>query len=138
MDPGQILIIDDDEISRYLLKGVLGASGYRVSEARGGSEGLRLARESKPDLIILDLSMPDLSGFEVLDQLKMDAKTQQIPVVIYTSQRLESGERERLQAAADIVPKETQSRELTGARFAEALARAGLLTKATAPDGVGV
>jgi len=70
--------------------------------------------------------------------LKRDPETLQIPVVIYTSQRLESGERERLQAAADIVPKETQSRELTEARFAEALARAGLHTKATAPDGVGV
>jgi len=135
---GQILIIDDDEISRYLLKGVLGAGGYRLLEARGGNEGLRLAKEIKPDLIILDLSMPDLSGFEVLDLLKRDPETLQIPVVIYTSQRLESGERERLQAAADIVPKETQSRELTEARFAEALERAGLHTKTTAPDGVGV
>jgi signal transduction histidine kinase/CheY-like chemotaxis protein len=135
---GHILIIDDDEISRYLLKGVLGASGYRLLEARGGNEGVRLAKEMKPDLIILDLSMPDLSGFEVLDLLKRDPETLQIPVVIYTSQRLESGERERLQAAADIVPKETQSRELTEARFAEALARAGLQIKATAPDGVGV
>ena len=135
---GQILIIDDDEISRYLLKGVLGNGGYRLLEARGGNEGLRFAKESKPDLIILDLSMPDLSGFEVLDQLKMDPKTQQIPVVIYTSQRLESGERERLQAAADIVPKETQSRELTEARFAEALARAGVHMKVKATDGVGV
>jgi signal transduction histidine kinase/CheY-like chemotaxis protein len=137
-DHGQILVIDDDEISRYLLKGVLGASGYRLLEARGGNEGVRLAKEIKPDLIILDLSMPDLSGFEVLDLLKRDPETLQIPVVIYTSQRLESGERERLQAAADIVPKETQSRELTEARFAEALARAGLHTKATTPDGVGV
>src|ERR1700691_447076 len=135
---GQILIIDDDEISRYLLKGVLGNGGYRLLEARGGNEGLRFAKESKPDLIILDLSMPDLSGFEVLDQLKMDPKTQQIPVVIYTSQRLESGERERLQAGADIVPKETQSRELTEARFAEALARAGVHMKVKATDGVGV
>jgi signal transduction histidine kinase/DNA-binding response OmpR family regulator len=135
---GQILIIDDDEISRYLLKGVLGNGGYRLLEARGGNEGLRLAKESKPDLIILDLSMPDLSGFEVLDQLKMDPKTQQIPVVIYTSQRLDSEERARLQAAADIVPKETQSRELTEARFAEALARAGVHMKVKAPDGVGV
>jgi hypothetical protein len=68
----------------------------------------------------------------------MDPKTQQIPVVIYTSQRLESGERERLQAAADIVPKETQSRELTEARFAEALARAGVHIKLKISDGVGV
>ena len=135
---GQILIIDDDEISRYLLKGVLGNGGYRLLEARGGNEGLRLAKESKPDLIILDLSMPDLSGFEVLDQLKMDPETQKIPVVIYTSQRLDSKERARLQAAADIVPKEAQSRELTEARFAEALARAGVPIKVKAPDGVGV
>lgn len=127
-DHGQILIIDDDEISRYLLKSVLGSSGYRLLEARGGNEGLRVANESKPDLIILDLSMPDVSGFEVLDALKNNAETRQIPVVIYTSQRLESQERERLQAAVDIVPKETQSRELTEIRFMEALARAGLHT----------
>lgn len=134
---GQILIIDDDEISRYLLKGVLASGSYRLMEARGGNEGLRFARENKPDLIILDLSMPDLSGFEVLDQLKRDPETQHIPVVIYTSQRLESGERERLQAAADIVPKETQSRELTEARFAEALLRAGLRAKTRVSNSVG-
>lgn len=133
----QILIIDDDEISRYLLKGVLGSRGYRLFEARGGVEGLRFAKEKKPSLIILDLSMPDLSGFEVLEYLKADPDTQQIPVVIYTSQRLESAERERLHAAADIVPKETQSRELTEARFAEALARAGLHTKSPAASAVG-
>jgi signal transduction histidine kinase/DNA-binding response OmpR family regulator len=137
-DRGQILIVDDDEISRYLLKGILGSIGYRLLEARGGNEGLRLARESKPDLIILDLSMPDLSGFEVLEALKSDPETRQIPVVIYTSQRLESEERERLQDAVDIVPKETQSRELTEARFTEALERAGLHAKTRASDGVAV
>jgi CheY-like chemotaxis protein len=94
---------------------------------------LRIARDCRPDLIILDLSMPDLSGFEVLDMLKRDPETQRIPVVIYTSQRLESQERERLQAAVDIVPKETQSRELTEIRFTEALARAGLRTRGLKP-----
>ena len=82
--------------------------------------------------------MPDLTGFEVLDALKSNPETQQIPVVIYTSQRLESQERERLQAAVDIVPKETQSRELTEIRFTEALARAGLQAKARASDSVHV
>jgi signal transduction histidine kinase/CheY-like chemotaxis protein len=137
-DHGQILLIDDDEISRYLLKSILGTGVYRLAEARGGVEGLRLAKEIKPRLIILDLSMPDLSGYEVLDQLKTDPETQPIPVVIYTSQRLESVERERLHAAADIVPKETQSRELTEARFAEALTRAGLHPKLRSLDGVVV
>jgi hypothetical protein len=58
--------------------------------------------------------------------------------VIYTSQTLDSEERARLQAAVDIVPKETQSRELTETRFTEALARAGLHTKSRASDGVAV
>ena len=69
-DEGQILMIDDDEIARYLLRGLLSGSGHRLLEAHGGVEGLRLARLSKPNLIILDLSMPDLSGFEVLEALK--------------------------------------------------------------------
>jgi CheY-like chemotaxis protein len=123
---GKILIIDDDEVSRYLLKGLLSNSGYRLLEARGGTEGLRLARESKPELVILDLSMPDLSGFEVLDRLKGDPETSEIPVVIHTSRTLDNGERSLLRAAVDIVPKEAESREVAGVRLAEALERAGL------------
>ena len=67
---GQILMVDDDEIARYLLRGLLAGSGHRLLEAQGGVEGLRVARLSKPNLIILDLSMPDLSGFEVLETLE--------------------------------------------------------------------
>ncbi len=122
----QILIVDDDEVSRYLLKGALSHSGYRLLEAHGGNEGLRLAREAKPKAIILDLAMPDLSGFEVLELLKSDPQTRQIPVVIHTSQELGSHDRALLQAAVDIVPKQGGSRELTSARIAEALTRAGL------------
>jgi signal transduction histidine kinase/DNA-binding response OmpR family regulator len=123
---GKILIVDDDEISRYLLKGLLADRGYRLLEAHGGNEGLRLARESRPNLIVLDLSMPDLDGFEVLDSLKRDLGTKDIPVVIYTSQVLESRDRARLHDALDIIPKEAGSRERAGARFAEVLAKMGL------------
>lgn len=121
-----ILIVDDDEVSRYLLKGALANTGYRVLEAHGGREGLELARETKPRLIILDLAMPDLNGFEVLDVLKQDPRTRDIPVVIHTSQELDSNERELLHAAVDVVPKANGSRELTVIRIAEALGRAGL------------
>jgi CheY-like chemotaxis protein len=122
----QILIVDDDEISRYLVKGLLANRGYRLLEAQGGSEGLRLARENQPQLIVLDLSMPDLNGFQVLDSLKNDSATKDIPVVIYTSQTLESQDRARLREAVDIIPKALDSREQAGARFTEALGRAGL------------
>ena len=128
------MIVDDDEISRYLVKGVLGGKGYRLVEARSGNEGLKLAREISPDLIVLDLSMPDVSGFEVLEALKQDSATRDIPVVIYTSQVLKSHERERLHAAVDIVPKETKSREAAETRFAEALSRAGLRNKSSANE----
>jgi CheY-like chemotaxis protein len=121
-----LLIVDDDDISRYLVKSLLGNNGYLLLEADRGTEALRLAREGRPDLIVLDLSMPDMSGFEVLDALKADSTTREIPVVIYTSQILTGPERERLEAAVDVVPKETVSREKAGARFAEALARGGL------------
>jgi signal transduction histidine kinase/CheY-like chemotaxis protein len=121
-----ILIIDDDEVSRYLLKGALANSGYRLLEAHGGKEGLRLAHEGKPKAIILDLSMPDLSGFEVLGMLKSDPETQKIPVIIHTSQQLGSEDRVLLKAAVDIVSKETGSRDVAGSRIAKALGRAGL------------
>jgi CheY-like chemotaxis protein len=134
----QILVVDDDEISRYLLRGLLSTGGWRLLEASGGVEGLKLARQTKPSLIILDLSMPDLSGFEVLDALKRDADTRTIPVVIYTSQALDSEERARLEAAVDIVPKDTTSRESAEARFSEALTRAGLQMKASSSAEVRV
>jgi CheY-like chemotaxis protein len=124
-------MVDDDDIARYLLRGLFASSGYRFMEANGGIEGLRVARKSKPNLIILDLQMPDMSGFEVLDALKRDPETREIPVVIYTSHVLDSEERARLQAAVDIVPKESRSREAAEARFSEALSRAGLQAKLT-------
>jgi len=123
---GKILIVDDDEISRYLVKGLLANRGYRLLEAPGGNEGLRMARESRPNLIVLDLHMPDLDGFAVLDTLKRDVGTKDIPVVIYTSQELARIDRARLHQALDIIPKESESRESAGARFAEILAKAGL------------
>ncbi len=135
---GQILMVDDDEIARYLLQGLLSGSGHRLLEAQGGVEGLRVARLSKPNLIILDLSMPDLSGFEVLETLKRDPETREIPVVIYTSQSLDSEERARLQEAVDIVPKGASSREAAETRFAEAMVRAGLQIKLNASSEVRV
>lgn len=126
---GKILIVDDDEISRYLVRGLLANRGYRLLEAQGGNEGLRLARESRPNLIVLDLRMPDLDGYTVLDTLKNDSDTKDIPVVIYTSQALERPERQRLHQALDIIPKAIESRESAGARFAEVLVKAGLELK---------
>ncbi len=121
----QVLIIDDDEVTRYLLKTILGPAEFRFSEAGGGIEGLRRADEGKPDLVILDLAMPDLSGFEVLSRLKENPRTADIPVIIHTSKILDSNERSLLSSAVAVISKEPRSRELSLAHFADAFNRAG-------------
>jgi CheY-like chemotaxis protein len=104
----------------------LANSGYSLLEASGGKEGIRMAKEMVPSVIMLDISMPDLGGFEVLAILKKAPETTQIPVIIHTSQDLREERREQLKTAADIVPKEAGSREIAEVRIAEALSRAGL------------
>jgi len=108
----RVLIIDDNEIERYALRQFLSTSRYEVIEATGGYEGLRLARQAHPDVIFLDLMMPDVHGFEVLKMLKAIEDTRRIPVVVFTSQRLESAEeRERAAGADALLMKSDLSRD---------------------------
>src|SRR5262249_38398322 len=78
----RLLLIDDEESARYLIKKMLGRSPWLVDEAAGGAEGISKARESRPNLILLDLKMPGLSGFETLSRLKSDPLTSETPVVV--------------------------------------------------------
>jgi signal transduction histidine kinase len=108
----KLLLIDDDESARYLLKKMLGRLQWPVDEAASGEEGIRQAREARPNLILLDLKMPGLSGFETLSRLKSDPLTKETPVVIVTSQTLTSVEREELMTRAHaILSKEGLSQE---------------------------
>jgi len=120
----RILVIDDDTASRYVLRRWLGER-YRVEEADSGVEGLRLAL-TLPDAIFLDVVMPDLTGFEVLEKLKADATTQKIPIVVYTALVLGTSDRARLAAASAILRKSTASRVADRAAIEEALVGAGL------------
>jgi signal transduction histidine kinase/CheY-like chemotaxis protein len=123
-----ILVVDDDEIARYILRGLLDGSRFAILEATGGEEGLRRAREDRPRVIFLDLAMPDLSGFEVLDRLKADPVTRDIPVVVYTSRVLDDEETARLAAkTVAILSKEVGgSREAATRAVRDALEKAGL------------
>lgn len=108
----RVLIIDDNEIERYALRQFLSTSRYEVIEATGGYDGLRLARQAHPDVIFLDLMMPDVHGFEVLKMLKAIEDTRHIPVVLFTSQQLESeDDRERAAAADALLTKSELSRD---------------------------
>ena len=92
-----ILIVDDNDQNRRLARDVLEFAGFRTLEAEGGVEGLSLAVEHRPDLILLDIRMPDMEGTEVLRKLKEDARAATIRVVALTSSSMK-GDRERFLA----------------------------------------
>jgi signal transduction histidine kinase/CheY-like chemotaxis protein len=122
-----ILLIDDEASSRYVVKSVLLETGYEIAEAGGGIEGLRVARELQPAMIVLDLVMHDLDGFEVLQRLRADALTKNIPVVIHTSRQLGKEDEARLSGAVEVIPKSVMtSREAALSVFSNACRRAGL------------
>jgi signal transduction histidine kinase/CheY-like chemotaxis protein len=92
-----VLVIDDEVANIRLVKRVLeGDAHYRVLEAQGGREGLEVVQTLHPDIIVLDLMMPEVDGFDVLSALKSDAETRDIPVVVVTAKDLTDEDRERL------------------------------------------
>ncbi|MFC1621690.1 response regulator transcription factor [Candidatus Omnitrophota bacterium] len=84
-DKKRILIVDDEDDLRNMLKFRLEATGYTVLEASDGQEGLDMARAQKPDMIILDLMLPKMDGFKVCRMLKFDKIYKNIPVVMLTA-----------------------------------------------------
>lgn len=93
----EVLVIDDDDASRYVLSGLLAGMPFQTLEAANGKDGLKLARMQKPAAIFLDLNLPDMSGASVLEELKADAHTREIPIIIHTARKLTLGEREKLE-----------------------------------------
>ena len=80
-----ILCIEDEAEMIDLMRLILGRKGYDVKGASSGMEGLNILREQRPDLILLDLMMPDMDGWEVYQQIKADEKTKSIPVIVVTA-----------------------------------------------------
>jgi len=94
--PPAVLLVDDDPRAVELFTAHLAQGNYRVLSAPGGAEGLALARAERPDLIVLDLMMPEMSGFEVVERLKEDPATAAIPVLIVTAKILTDEDRRSL------------------------------------------
>ena len=94
--PMTVLTIDDDPVALELVSAVLGPQGYRVLQAPGGEEGVRIAVQERPALVIVDLLMPGTDGFDVVEQLRGDPRTADIPVVVLTAKTIGEADRERL------------------------------------------
>jgi len=91
-----VLVVDDEQAARYVLRRFLTRAGCRVIEASGGEDALFRAASDQPDVIFLDLRMPDMLGTEVLARLKRERATADIPVIIATSQVMDRAEEERI------------------------------------------
>ena len=119
----RVLLIDDEDMARYIFTQCLAGAPYVIDEAASGPEGLERARRDRPQVIVLDLLMPEMDGYEVLRRLHADPVTHGIPVIIVTSRRLTPTEQTQLAGqTAAILAKETLSRETVQATLAAALA----------------
>ena len=93
-----ILVVEDTEDNRQILRDLLGMAGYDIIEAQDGAEGVAKAAEHKPDLILMDVQMPVMDGFEATRRIKADPALKSIPVIAVTSYAL-AGDEEKTRAA---------------------------------------
>src|SRR4051812_37995826 len=97
----RILLVEDNEDNRIIYATALRFAGYEVIEAITGTEGVRYAREQKPDLILMDISVPELDGWEATEILKADPATRHIRIVAVTAHALPGDEERSLRAGCD-------------------------------------
>ena len=104
--PKRILVVEDDPDNRRIVAKVLSVEGYHVIEATDGMEALARARAERPDLILMDLALPNVDGWEATRRLKSDPETRSIPVVALTAVAMR-GDEEQARAAGcdDYLPK---------------------------------
>ncbi|MCC6657438.1 MAG: response regulator [Rhodocyclaceae bacterium] len=120
--PARVLVIDDEPVAVEHAARLLEAEGHRVERALGGREGVAKALAAPPDLVILDLMMPDLSGFEVVTVLRTDSRTALTPIVIVTGKTLDEAERRELNGHVQaVMAKSGFSAELFRAEVQRAL-----------------
>jgi two-component system cell cycle response regulator DivK len=94
----RVLVIEDQEDNRTILRDLLSSAGFAVLEARDGVEGVAAAARERPDLILMDIQMPEMDGYEATRRIKADPATAAIPVIAVTSYAL-SGDEDKAKAA---------------------------------------
>jgi CheY-like chemotaxis protein len=99
--PKTVLLVEDNEDNRIVYSTILRHFGYRVMEALNGEEGIATARSEKPDLILMDISIPIIDGWEATQVLKHDPETRHIPVIALTAHALASDRERAMQVGCD-------------------------------------
>ncbi len=119
-----VLVVEDNDLNMKLFHDLLEAHGYIVLQAKDGMEGWRMAREHRPDLILMDIQLPDVSGLEVTKWLKADETLKSIPVIAITAFAMAGGEEKIREGGCDayiVKPISISSFLQTVERFAKRL-----------------
>ena len=101
----RILLVDDEEVTRYLVRQLLPRGRFALKETATAIEGLAELGQAKPDVLILDLNMPGMNGYEMLEKLRADARVGDLPAVVLTSAVLDERDRQRLAGVSSILSK---------------------------------
>jgi len=110
----KILIVEDEEIMINLLQRKLGREGFEILIARDGEEGLKAMREKPPDLVLLDIIMPKMGGFEVMEEMQKDKELKKIPIIVISNsgQPVELDRAQRLGAKDWLIKTEFDPQEV--------------------------
>ena len=110
----KILLVEDEEIMIDLLQKKLTKEGYEVSVARDGEAGLKVMKEARPDLVLLDIIMPKMGGFEVMEEMGKDKELKEIPVIVISNsgQPVELDRAQRLGAKDWLIKTEFDPQEV--------------------------
>ena len=112
---GRVLVIEDDALNRELLQTVLEGAGFEVLEAVDAREGLERARAARPDIVLMDVQLPEMDGLTATRKLHEDSETAHIPVIAVTAHVKKDDEQRCLEAGCSLhVPKPIDTRTLPG------------------------
>jgi two-component system cell cycle response regulator DivK len=120
-----ILIVEDNEQNRKLARDLLQVNGYRTIEAETGEDGVALALDRAPDLVVMDIHLPGISGIDALTQLRAKPATRAIPVIAFTASVMPQDRSDILAAGFDVFVSKPINLEAFLAAIAAALAKKG-------------
>jgi two-component system, cell cycle response regulator DivK len=113
MSGKSILYVEDNDLNRKIVRDLLRRTAYRLLEATDGEAGVAMAREHRPDLILMDVQLPKMSGLEVTRMLRTDPATADVPIIVVTSFALSGDDRRAMEAGASAyIAKPYSPREL--------------------------
>ncbi|NDE89893.1 MAG: response regulator [Alphaproteobacteria bacterium] len=105
-NPKTILIVEDNELNAKLFRDLLSSKGHRILETREGSEAIRITQTERPDLILMDIQLPEISGFDIIRMMKDDSSLLSIPIIAITAFAMKGDEEKiRLSGCDDYLSK---------------------------------